>query len=87
MENCAASDTPWEVISPLITLITGPVAIRTGRKKIALASVLPLNFWFSITAMNRENIMITMVFGRISPSAVPSFGRKVVSIVNAFVKL
>ena len=40
----------------------------TGRKKIALAKVLPLNFWLRITAMKSENMRTSGVFQSVSRS-------------------
>ena len=73
VENCAAPELPVESISPLIILYTGPVAIMTGRKNMALARALPRNFWLSMTAMNSENISISGVFQRVSRSTLPRY--------------
>ena len=44
VENCPALVFPVFDISPFIILNTGPVAMITGRKNIALARERPLNF-------------------------------------------
>ena len=68
VENCPALAAPDLAISPLMMLYTGPVAMMTGRKKTARANVRPRNFWFRITAMNREKIRISGVFQSVSQS-------------------
>ena len=66
VENWLASLLPVLCRLPLMMLYTGPVAMITGRKNTARENVRPLNFWFRITATNRENTRISGVFHAVS---------------------